>query len=112
MVIIIRLPEISDDTDAFPIMNILVISDEQKAAVRCLWHQASLTETAVCLEPRSNMEIIVHQRVHHSSYCKALEMLCQECFLWTCGTLKVVCSGSLTVIFTVTNAFEKVEEQA
>ncbi len=38
-VIIIRLPEISDGTDVFPIMNILVISEEQKAAVRGLWHQ-------------------------------------------------------------------------
>lgn len=77
MVIIIRLPEISDDTDVFPIMNILFISDEQKAAVRCLWHQGSLTETAVCLEPRSNVKIIVHQRVHHSSSMldTALQML-------------------------------------
>lgn len=104
MVIIIRLPEISDDTDVFPIMNILVISDEQKAAVRGLWHQALLTETAVCLEPHRNMKIITHQCVHHSScmqYSKSLKMLCKEHF-----------SRSVTVKFTVTSAFEIVEEQA
>lgn len=97
MLIIIRLSEISDATDIFPIMNILVISDEQKAAVRGLWHRASLTETAVCLEPCRNVKIISHQRVHHSSnmrYSKSLKMLCKECF-----------SQSVMVTFTVTSAF-------
>lgn len=36
-IFIIRLTVISND---FPDMNILVISDEQKAAVRVLWHLA------------------------------------------------------------------------
>lgn len=90
MVIIIRLPQVSDDTDVFPIMNILVISDEQKAAVRGLWHQASLTDTAVCLEPCSNVKIIVH---HSSSMLDTVKLLrywrcyARNVFLWTGGTL-------------------------
>lgn len=50
------LTKISDDTDVLRMMSIVVISDEQKAAVGGLTQR----ETAVCLEPGSSVKIISH----------------------------------------------------